>query len=108
MAVPCTFLQCIGKALLERCGRDLDGDFSAEALSAIGQALWHDWASQGDEDEKTDELDKLLPAPPGALGRTVGGIASGLCADQPAAGRRALEGYLRQVPATVRRFLRRP
>jgi formylglycine-generating enzyme required for sulfatase activity len=101
-------LKCISEAWLGQFGRDLSTDFVAGVLPHISLAIWSGWRGQKDDPEAFAELESLVNASPAALAGSARAVVEDVAPDEPAAVRSALEAYVRQVPATIRRYLRRP
>ena len=89
-------------------GREPGADFVAGALPGLTQKIWTNWKSRRSEEECLEELEALANAPPAGLGKAAKAVGEEVAAGEPKAVRSAIEAYLRQIPATVRRYLRRP
>src|SRR5947209_2050700 len=111
MRTPHALLRFIAKALLNAVAGGIAGevfDFMLEVLPDMARDV-HDWWGVGrDEGERRAELEDLAQASHGDLRPCVARIVEEVAIGRPAAVKQGLTGYLLQVPATVRRSLRRP
>src|SRR6187200_1289505 len=106
MAVPLELLNGVGMhALPILAGTAIA---AAEVGSSILGKVWEWWTKKTKEAERRKELEALASMTGQQVKDAVREIADRLAADQPAAVKSKLEGYLLAVPAQVRRTLRRP
>src|SRR5712692_11672221 len=105
---PAALLKFIGKALLNAAGGELAGEFTVQLLPQVAKDAGSWWSDGRAEGERRAEVEALVQAPAEEIGQLVAKIVDEIAADQPAAVRRTLAGYLNQVPATIRHSLRRP
>ncbi|HEY8504180.1 MAG TPA: SUMF1/EgtB/PvdO family nonheme iron enzyme [Gemmataceae bacterium] len=105
-----TFLECLGQALCERGRAALAGEAPfAECLPDVARAAIGTAAERGIEGGAfRDVFREALRTPSDALAGQVSALVSGLAAVQTVPHPRDLAAYLAQIPAAVRRALRRP
>jgi formylglycine-generating enzyme required for sulfatase activity len=135
MHTPEAFLEYIATALIDGVGADIDGvdDRVAEALPGVARRVWRAWGKdRSDADRRADieallaisdqsphsaaavpdaadmDHDDLSARPADEFHRLASNIARSAAAGQPPDVRRVLAAYLEQVPANIRRWLRRP
>ena len=104
-------LRCIGKAVLVNGGKILLNAVSGGVLGdmvEIVQDIWEAYQEEAKKDDATAELQALAQAPTGEVRKHAAEIAQEVAGGEPEEVRRTLANYLTQVPATVRRSLRRP
>ena len=108
MRTPLILLKAIGKAVLNFVEGGLLGDIVFEALPEIANNVWDEWSKEKTAAESRAELE-AWPGPR-ARNSARGSRRSSRRSPPraPADVRQGLNGYLRQVPATIHRALRRP
>jgi uncharacterized protein (TIGR03067 family) len=79
-----------------------------EAIFDIAADTWKEYRRGGEPDTATAELESLAQAPAPQLKQAIDQTVGEVAASQPAEVQQALAAYLAQVPAAIRRSLRRP
>jgi hypothetical protein len=108
MRTPLVLLKAIGKAVLNFMGGGVLGDVLVDALPEIANNVWDGWSKDKDAKERRAELEAVAQATGEQLAEAVKEVVREVAAGASPEVREALTGYLRQVPAEIRRTLRRP
>ena len=108
MRTPLVLLKAIGKAALNYVGAGVLGDILVDALPEIANNAWDEWSKEKDAKERRAELEAVAQATGKQLAEAVEQVVREVAAGASPDVREALTGYLRQVPAEIRRTLRRP
>jgi hypothetical protein len=103
------FLKCLARAVAKHgvkfvCHLVPGG----EALYDIAADAYQDYRQRGQEDALRGELQDLAQAPAEQVRQEVAGAVEAEAGHLPAADRQKIAAYLSQVPALIRRSLRRP
>jgi serine/threonine protein kinase len=104
-------LTCVGKALAKHGVRFLMNLApGGDVIYDIANEVWEDYQRQGHHDALRGELEALAQASPtnAELRSAVDQAVEEAAGEQPDPVRDAMANYLTQVPATIRRSLRRP
>lgn len=108
MPIPTPLLRCCARGLARVAGLFVAGQAGADIAGEAFEAIWDYWQGQTDSSARAEEIQALAQADPAEVraevSRVVREEAGPLAEDQ----RRQLEVYLSQIPATIRRTLRRP
>jgi hypothetical protein len=110
MRIPVVLFRFIARALLNAVGGGFLGeaaDLVLDALPDVAHDVWEWWNQGRTEEQKRAEVEQLARALDGEIRAAAEEAVREVAADQPAAVREVLVVYLTQVPATVRRSLRR-
>ena len=108
MRTPLVLLKAIGKAVLNCVGGGVLGDILIDALPEIADNAWNEWSKEKDVKERRAELEAVAQATGEQLAEAVKEVVREVAAGASPDVRELLTGYLRQVPAEIRRTLRRP
>ncbi len=108
MRTPLVLLKAIGKAILNAVGGGVLGDILLDALPEIANNAWEDWSKAQEADKRCAELAALAQSVGDDLSEQIEEVVREIAPDAPPERRNAVAGYLKQVPAAVRRSLRRP
>ena len=108
MRTPLVLLKAIGKAVLNYAGGGVLGDILIDALPEIANNAWDEWSKVEDAKERRAELEAVAQATGEQLAEAVKEVVREVAAGASPDVRELLTGYLRQVPAEIRRTLRRP
>jgi len=84
------------------------GEIAAEVLLSVAEKAWSSWKGEGDLSERIAALEALAKASPSEARAAAEAIAAEEVPDATPEERQALAQYLTQIPAQVRRTLRRP
>src|SRR5213595_1120700 len=102
-------LHCLGGALVKHGVRFLlNLAPGGEVIFDIAHDTWDAYRHDGGTDSARAELEALAQAPAAQLQEAVAQTVREVAALQPAPVQEALAAYLAQVPAAIRRSLRRP
>src|SRR5262249_37431634 len=111
MRTPYALLRFLAGALLDAVGCGVAGhvfDFCVDVLPDIARDVYDCWQSGRDEAARRADLERIARTSGPELRACIDRIVVEVADDRPVAVRHALTSYLLQVPATVRRTLRRP
>ena len=108
MHAPFSLLKFAAKAVGNALGGGLLGDVLFEVLPDVARDIWKKWGSDRNRDELRTELEWLAQADNKELAREVADIVKEELPEAPPRTREAVRSYLTQVPAALRRSLRRP
>ncbi len=102
-------LNCLAGALVKHGVRFLlNLAPGGEVIFDIATDTWGEYRRGGGADTARAELEELAQAPAPQLKQAIAQAVQEVAASQPAPVQEALAGYLAQVPAAIRRSLRRP
>src|SRR4051812_6531228 len=104
MSIPLILLKHLAKA----CLNHLTGGVGGELVFGIADDVMKAWQKDCDERARKAELEIIAQAATGEVKDAVAEAVSLVAAELPDSGRRALTSYMLQVPASIRRTLRRP
>ena len=108
MRTPLALLRFTAKALGNALGAGVVGDFAIDVLPAVVKDIW-DWWGQGRSlDQLQAEVETLAQASIELVRGQAAGVVREVIGDKPAEVQQAVEGYLSQVPGSIRDALRRP
>jgi serine/threonine protein kinase len=110
MRTPLVLFRLITKALLNVVGAGILGeaaDLLLDALPEVAQDVWEWWHQEQTEEQKQAEVEQLARSLDGEIREAAEQAVLEVAAEQPDPVRQVLVVYLTQVPATVRRSLRR-
>ena len=110
MRTPLVLLRAIGKAVQTVMGPAgvLGGIVIDTVVAEIANNVWDAWGKGKSGEEHRAELEAVAQATGEEICEGIEEIVQEIAAAEPANVRQALAGYLRQVPASIRRRLRRP
>jgi formylglycine-generating enzyme required for sulfatase activity len=102
-------LKCLARAIVKN-GAKLVCAFvpGGSALADVAADTWEDYRKEQREDALRAEVQALAQAPADQVRQEVGAAVAEEAAAAPAEVRQALTAYLSQVPAAIRRSLKRP
>jgi formylglycine-generating enzyme required for sulfatase activity len=101
-------LTAIGQAMLDALDSGVLGDVTVQADAGMAGNVWSLWSGRVSEAGRREEVEALIRAPAEDVQRAVTAVATSVAGQQSTERRGALMDYLRHVPGTIRRFLRRP
>src|SRR5947209_2648351 len=101
------FLPCVGRAVGKVVSGDAAGKLPPGALPGLARDVWAGWGRGRPEAELRAELQQVAQLS-GAEARAQAALAAEAEPALPAHVRPTLLAYLAQVPASLRRSLRRP
>src|SRR5262245_50481425 len=108
MQTPLALLKCIAKASLNAVGGGFLGDVVVDVIPAVAGDVWKWWRPDRDEEAMRAELQALAQAPAEEVRQAAAEVAREVAGDRLPEVREELAVYLTQVPAMIRRSLRRP
>jgi formylglycine-generating enzyme required for sulfatase activity len=108
MQTPIAILRVVGKALLNAFGGGLAGDVVIDVLPDVAQDLWAWWRKERTPEQQRADLEALARAPDAEVREAAQQVALELAGDRSIEEQIRLSCYLSQLPAAVRRSLRRP
>jgi serine/threonine protein kinase len=114
MQTPKNLLKLIGKAALNAVGGGIAGDFVVDVLPEMANDVWGWWGKGKKPAQIQKEMVALAIAKPSDIHKAAVEAVKEYVADKPGAVQnpeevqKAVEHYLTQVPAMVRRSLRHP
>jgi TPR repeat protein len=105
----CRFLKCLARAVVKHGVRFLLHLVpGGEVVGSIAADAWEDYRRDPHGNSLRNEVEALAQAPAEQVHRDAAAAVAEAAAEQPAEIRLALTSYLEQVPAAIRRSLRRP
>jgi formylglycine-generating enzyme required for sulfatase activity len=111
MRSPIAFLKCVAKALVKHVGNavgfGIAGEFLVEIAPEIVGDIWESWGKNKKEAERREEIEAVAQAAAKEMAMQIPNIIREVAADQPQAIQEMAATYLAQVPAMVRKSLRR-
>jgi len=108
MRTPLSLLKFVAKALGNAVGFGVAGDLIVDVLPEVAQDVWKWWGADRTAEQRRADVEAVAQAGAEEVRQQASEIVLELIADKPPEVRRAVETYLTQVPAAVRRSLRRP
>ena len=109
MRTPLVLLKAIAKAVLHVMGpAGVLGGIVIDAMAEIANNVWDAWGKGKSAEEHRAELEAVAQATGEEIRAMIERIVQEVAGGEPEAVRQALATYLRQVPASIRRTLRRP
>ncbi len=106
------FFGCLARAVIKHGGKFVAGllpyEKAAEALYEMATDAWQDFCHQSDQDALRREIESLAQASPNEIRQQAQSAVAAGAASLSAEARQAAVTYLMQVPAMIRRSLRRP
>jgi serine/threonine protein kinase len=108
METPWVLMKCVAKAVLNAVGAGFLGEVLIEVLPEVARDAWDAWSIARDEAQRRAEVEAVAQATPAAVTLAVAEVVEEVAADRSEADRQALATYLKQLPASIRRTLRRP
>ncbi len=108
MRIPFLLLKYIGKALLNVVGGGFAGDLLVEAIPEVAKEAWGAWSKDRDEKQRRAEVEAIAQAAVEEVREQVAEIKQAIAPGSPPEIDLILESYLTQVPAMVRKSMRRP
>lgn len=108
MRTPFVLLKLVGKALLNAVGGGFAGDLLVDVLPEMAQDVWDAWSKSQDKEQRRIEIESVAQATMEEVQQQVSEIRQELAPEASPQIQLALESYLTQVPAMVRKSLRRP
>jgi len=104
MLIPLILLKHVARAYLNH----LSGGLAGELVFGVADEVMKAWQRDGDEQARRAELEILAQAATVEVKDAVAEAVSQVAPDRTDEERRSLSAYLTQVPASIRRTLRRP
>src|SRR5581483_7248967 len=105
MKLQAGLMKCVAKAVVKYGGNIVGGGIAGNLVYDI----WEGWEkARKSEGEKKAELEALAQQPAAKLKDDLALVLQEVAPNQPPEVRQALEMYLQQIPAMVRRSLKRP
>jgi formylglycine-generating enzyme required for sulfatase activity len=101
-------LKILAKALGNALGGGFAGDLLVEVLPEVAKDGWAWWNKEKDEKARCSELEAIVQSGNAQLRQEISAIVRAELAAQPPAIQQTVELYLTQLPASIRRALRRP
>jgi len=98
----------LAKALGNALGGGFAGDLLVEVLPEVAKDGWAWWNKEKDEKARRSELEAIVQSGNAQLRQEISAIVRTELAAQPPAIQQTVELYLTQLPASIRRALRRP
>ncbi|MFO0881772.1 MAG: protein kinase [Gemmataceae bacterium] len=108
MPIPTPLLKCCARGLIRGAGWWVAGQIGAVLAGGVFEEIWEYWQSQTDSPARIQEIQTLAQANPTEVRAEVSRVVSEEAGGLPEDLRLQLEVYLSQIPATIRRTLRRP
>jgi eukaryotic-like serine/threonine-protein kinase len=105
---PFVLLKYLGKALGNAAGCGFAADLLADLLPDLAHDVWTWWSKDQNERQRHAEVESMAQAPAEEIRRQVVQIVHEVMAGKPPEAAQAVEMYLTQVPAMLRKSLRRP
>jgi serine/threonine protein kinase/Flp pilus assembly protein TadD len=107
--MPLFLLRCVGKAAANFVGGGVAGDLLFDVLPEMAEGVWEWWQSESPTPEqKRADLEALAQAPIEEVREAVRTVVLEVAGESPSTAQEALALYLSQIPAQVRKSLRRP
>lgn len=101
-------LKILAKTLGNALGGGFAGDLIVEVLPEVAKDGWAWWHKEKDEKERRSELEVIVQSGNAQLRQEINAIVRAELAAQPPVIQQTVELYLTQLPASIRRALRRP
>src|SRR5262245_51735263 len=107
MRSPFVLLKYVARALGNALGGGIAGDLVVEVLPGVAQDVWGWWSKDRTTEQCRAEVEAVVQAGAEEVRQQAAEIVLEIIPDQPLEVRQAVETYLTQVPASIRRSLRR-
>ena len=107
---PCTpliLLKFLAKALGNAFGGGIAGDLLVDVLPEVAKDVWEWWSKGRSTEQCRAEIEVVAQAGAEEVRQQAAEIVKEVMPDKPLEVRQAVEMYLNQVPASIRRSLRR-
>jgi formylglycine-generating enzyme required for sulfatase activity/serine/threonine protein kinase len=101
-------LKILAKTLGNALGGGIAGDLLVEVLPEVAKDGWAWWHKEKDEKARRSELEAIVQSGNAQLRQEISTIVRIELATQPQVVQQTVELYLTQLPASIRRALRRP
>jgi hypothetical protein len=108
MQTPMVLLKYVAKVLGNAVGGGIVGDLVVEVLPALAQDVWKWWSKDRNAEERRTEIEILVQAGGNEIQKQADELVREVLPHQPPEAQRAVAAYLTQIPASIRRSLRRP
>jgi tetratricopeptide (TPR) repeat protein len=108
MQAPSALLKFIAKAFLNAVGGGVAGDFAVEVVPQVANDVWHWWGKGRSPEQARAEVQAAAELSAAEAREQAAELAAAEASSSPQTVRIALESYLEQVPASIRRSQRRP
>jgi hypothetical protein len=108
MHTPLALLKYVGKALGNAIGGGIVGDLVVEVLPDVAKDVWEWWTKDRTTAQCRADVEAVVQAGAEEVREQAAEIVLEVMPDKPLEVRQAVETYLTQVPASIRRSLRRP
>jgi hypothetical protein len=108
MRTPLAFLKFAAKAALNAVGGGVAGDFAVEVVPDLATDIWTWWSQGRNEAQMRAELEAVAQLSPVEAQQGAEQLVAQEMADRPEGVRKAVTGYLAQVPSAIRQSQRRP
>src|SRR5262245_24231325 len=105
---PMALLRFVARASLNAVGGGILGDFAIDVIPDIARDVWKHWSAGKTPPQMHAELQALAQAPPAEVREAARQAAAEAAPELNLEMRERLADYVAQVPALVRRTLRRP
>src|SRR5271165_5494353 len=99
-----SFLKCVAKVLLKAGLNAVTFGVAGDLLDEI----WNEWGRNADAEQRRQELEALAQLSPKQAQQQAAAVVAEAAGRQPAEVQQVLTTYLAQLPAHIRRSLRRP
>jgi tetratricopeptide (TPR) repeat protein len=100
--------KCVAKALGNALGGGVVGDLLVEVLPDVAKDAWDWWSKDRSEKQRKDDVEALAQADAREVLEQAAAVVEEVVPDRPPAVKQAVQGYLAQIPAAIRRSMRRP
>lgn len=101
-------LKVIAKVLGNALGGGIAGDLLVEILPEVAKDSWEWWSKEKDAKARREELEAIVRAEGEQLRQQVSVLVQEVAGNQSPQTQEAISGYLNQLPAAIRRSMRRP
>jgi len=108
METPFALLKLLAKYLGNAVGGGIAGDLLVDVLPEVAKDVWEWWHKAKDEKARRAELEALVQSEGAKLQAQVAQIVRQELHDKPPAVQQQIASYLNQMPAAIRRSMRRP
>jgi serine/threonine protein kinase/Tfp pilus assembly protein PilF len=108
MHTPLSLLKFVAKALGNAVGFGVAGDLVVDVLPEVARDVWQWWGTDRTAEQRRAEVEAVAQAGAEEVRLQASEIVLELIADKPPKVQQDVETYLTQVPAAIRRSLRRP
>jgi hypothetical protein len=107
MRTPLVLLKYIAKALGNAIGGGIAGDLAVDVVPEVAKDVWEWWSKDRTTEQRRVEVEAVAQAGAEDVRQQAAEIVLEFISDKPLEVRQAVETYLTQVPASIRRTLRR-